>query len=276
MTAGSRRIVDDKRASISWGVLFLIIFLVVWTGAIASTLTLIQHTWQYPVVNVLTTERWGRDFFFLISLSLAWLVPITAMWTLAYPAKGGWRGLHLAVCFLLFVYFAVIMIIWAMDYRAANLQTNTNARNLFNDDRWCLVNFAIAPSKCVNTANSIPPIIQAMLGVNGAMAMVFWMLVVFLFLLLIDISYIWIVYQGALNKYFELTRGIDSSSQDVYAKGPPDYQTSFPSAPSAEEDDVQVTVDPAYSFDDTKAPVKGGGGGNLALPSNYRKNGRRR
>lgn len=244
MTTGNRRIVDDKRASISWGVLFLIIFLLVWSGAIASTLTLLQHTWQYPVVNVLTTERWGRDFFFLISLSLAWMVPITAMWTLAYPAKGGWRGLHLAVCFLLFIYFAVIMIIWAIDYRAANLQTSANARNLFNDDRWCLVNFGMAPSKCVNTA----------------MAMVFWMLVVFLFLLLVDILYIWVVYQKAIDTYFEIMKG-EETSQDVYTKPPP---------PSAPEEDVKVTVDP-YFFDDLKAPAT-----SLTLPSNYRKNGRRR
>jgi len=218
----TRRIVDDKRASISWGILFLIIFLVVWSGAAASALSLVQHTWQYPVVNVLNTERWGRDFFFLLSLSLAWLVPLTAMWTLAYPAKGGWRWLHLFVCFVLFVYFAVIMIIWSIDYNAANRQTSANARNLFNDDRWCLVNFAIAPSKCVNNANSVPAVQQAMLGVNGAMAMVFWMLVVFLFLLLIDIAYIWIVYTNAIDTYFEMKRNTALLPDNVPSA--PEYQ----------------------------------------------------
>lgn len=198
-------IVDQKRIQVWWGILFssIVLFLL-----FASLIFVpFRHTWQEPAnaPGTLKSDRWSRDFWFTLTISLAIFVPITAAFMTSYPTADASRGLHVALCIIFFMYFVVIMIIWSVDYSNANMQTAANARNPFNDDRWCLVNNGITGADCVAlypiNPPVVPPVTQPMLAPNGAMAFKFWMLVIYIVVLLVDILFTLIVFQPAVGDY---------------------------------------------------------------------------
>ena len=250
-----KRNVDQKRASISWGVGALTIFLIIFYAA--PTLANFKYTFEEPVTSpgTLRTERWGRDCWFTLTLGLMWLVPITALYMVAYPAKDYTRSMHVAVCVLLLIYYIVVMIIWAMEYSSANVQLASNSRNPFNDPRWCLVNYLIPGTDCIVQAPADPPVIQAMLVANGPMSFTFWMLIVFLIFLIIDLAYTQIIYQTAVRAYIhsrcgEITFSRKKSPQkeDDYkedVEAPKNVFPTYQSAPNKEAPDD--TLD-AYGY----------------------------
>jgi len=161
----------------------------------------------------------------------------------------------------------VVFVIWTIDYSRANLQTINNAGNLFNDDRWCLVNYAIAPNFCANTA--VPPmgtaqylISQPSLGLNGITLINYWMMFAFFILVFLQALYIRLRWTPIVNAYFV-------SAQDPMEEAEPeegeqqekkDYAIDFASLPPTTPKKPFVTPSSVPAANPLQMPLRGGGG----------------
>lgn len=212
MKSAARIFVDQKRASIAWGCAATVIFLCIFYAV--PTITNFKYTWQEPISSpgTLISERWGRDFWFILSFSLMWLVPITALYMIAFPSKDGARVFHTILSVILLMLYTSVLIIWAIDYSNANLQQATNSKNRFNDPRWCLVNYGLDGSHCINVAGPTLVLVQDMLTTSATMTFTFWMTFGFWLLLWIDILYIGIVYKNAISAYKMAIMSLPSAS----------------------------------------------------------------
>lgn len=194
----AREAVEDVRTRIFWGTIFLIVLSVVWMGLISTANTSIKHTYEQPhdAPGNLLTYRGGKDHMLFIGLYITpWIIIFLLLMLIAYPDNKNVHNLHFAFSMLIWIFFLICFIIWSLDWSRANLQTAQNAANLFNDKRWCLVNFAVAPGYCANTAS--PPsgtqnylINQASLGVDGIMVAVYWILFAYWFFTGIQVLYV--------------------------------------------------------------------------------------
>jgi hypothetical protein len=201
MKSAAQIVVNQKRASIAWGCAATVIFLCIFYAV--PTITNFKYTWQEPISSpgTLISERWGRDFWFIMAFSLMWLVPITALYMIAFPSKYGIVTFHMILSVVLLMGYTSFLIIWAIDYRNANLQQATNSKNPFNDPRWCLVNYGLDGSQCINIVGPTLVLVQDMLTTSATMTFTFWMTFGFWLLLWTDILYIGIVYKRAIGDY---------------------------------------------------------------------------
>jgi len=194
----AREAVEDVRTRIFWGCIFLIVLTTVWLALISTINTSIKHTYEQPhdAPGNLLTYRGGKDHMLFIGLYVTpWVIIILLLFVIAYPDSKNIRNLHFLFSMLLWIFFLVCFIIWSLDWSRANLQTSANAANLFNDKRWCLVNFAISPGYCANTA--APPsgtqnylINQSSLGVDGLMLAIYWLLFAYWFFTGVQLLYV--------------------------------------------------------------------------------------
>lgn len=180
-----------------WAIV-LILFLF-WT----PTATNFEHTFQKPPSSpgTLRSDRWSRDFWFTGTLVVLFLIPLTAAFMSDSPTSHDRRKLHVFLVVLLFIYFVVVMILWAFDYAAANKPEVGNARNRANDDRWCCVNFALDPTACDNTASCTPGVGQADLITNRSFVFKFWMLFACNVMMILDFIYVMGFFQVAVQNY---------------------------------------------------------------------------
>ncbi len=203
---------QNRRALVWWGNLFFTTFLIIYAGY-AITATSFEHTYQKPpsAPGTLQSERWSRDFFFVGSLIVLFLVPLTAAFMSDSPTARSsadccrgmfWRQLvHIFVVIILWIYFMVVMGFWAYDYGRANQGTVANQNNRANDDRWCCVHYAIA-TICDNTA-VCPGLSAADLVISPLFLWRFWWLIVFLIFLMIDFVYTLAWFQPAVKNYLD-------------------------------------------------------------------------
>lgn len=234
MKSPEKERVNGSRRTIAFALLALAIFIFAWQGGVSAVLTHLKYTFLEPA-NGPVGERsqvGGRDWAFLYCLSLAWFIPLTALFMIAFPDQSWLRAMHLVVALVLLIFFLAIMVIWAIDLHDTNKQSAINVLNIFNDPRWCLVsaNRALAPGTCTNLVDSVPPVTQDKLGTNVAAAYVFGLLVVFLIFLLIDVLYTWLVFNAYMREY-EMSKkppmtdaeapSQASEVEDVYEKPPP-------------------------------------------------------
>ncbi len=191
------------RRTVLWG------WIIVFTAALfpflfwTMTATNFEYTYLRPpsAPGTLRSERWSRDFFFIGSLLLLFLVPLTAAFMAENPCKHGRRTAHIFVVVLLFLLYATISGFWIFDYANANKAEAWNAHNNANDYRWCCVNFAIVGSDCLNTVACTPGVGQGDLIANRSFVFRFGYLLAFLFLLIVDFVYVMAVFQRAVQDY---------------------------------------------------------------------------
>lgn len=270
----AREVVENTRTRIFWGCVFLVIFTSVWMGFISAATLRLKHTWEQPAISPgnLLTYAGGKDHMLFIGIQIVpWVVIILLVFLIAYPDKdnrGTFEKLHFIMSLLIWVFLLSCLVIWGLvDWRSVNLQTAANAANLFNDDRWCLVNFAIANVFCANTAapqsgSSQYLINQASLGTNGIMLTVFWMLFAFWFFTGIQIIYVRRSWIPALNVFYN-----EQSNNGAYTRGgeeKEDYYEAPPPLPPQKETTLPPSA-PNYYFDDYSKT-----GRLLSLPTRFK------
>jgi len=226
----AREAVENVRSRIFWGTIFLVVITVVWMGFISTANVRLKHTYEQPhnAPGNLLTESGGKDHMLFIGLYITpWIICILLLTTIAYPDNKLVVNLHFFLSMLIWIFFLICFIIWSLDWSRVNLQTAANAPNAFNDDRWCLVNFAIAPGYCANTV--APPsgtqnylINQASLGVNGVMLTVYWMLFAFWVFTGIQLLYVRRRFISALEVFYS-ERGKEQPLLQT-PTSPPAYQ----------------------------------------------------
>lgn len=197
-------------------------FLLLWQWP-GITMAPLRHTFllSLPSPGTLISDFWGREHFFSLFMMFMWAVPLTAGFA-SDSSFVAWRRIaHLIVVFVLWLLSLAMMFFWAFDYHTANYQSAGNALNPFNDDRWCCVNFALAPEVCnpvaaLHLCNPSPG--QADLIVRPIQAWRFWFLVVWMALLIVDF---FVIIKGLLERAVSRHRrdvrrlyGLPSSDED--------------------------------------------------------------
>jgi hypothetical protein len=205
---------QNRRALIWWGNLAFVVFWIVFAGY-AITATSFEHTYQKPPGSpgTLHTDRWSRDFFFVGSLVLLILVPMTSAFMSDNPTARSreeccrgmfWRQLiHIFTVVILWVYFMVVMGFWARDYAIANNGSAANQFNRANDDRWCCVYYGIASAGTCDNTSVCPGMSAADLVTNPLFLWRFWWLVIFIIFLVIDFAYTVAWFRIAVYNYLD-------------------------------------------------------------------------
>ena len=204
---------QNRRALLWWGNLFFTTFLVIY-ASFAMTATTFKYTYLEPPASPgeLRTDRWSRDFFFVASLVLLFLIPVTSAFMSDNPTAKSkvdccrgmfWRQMiHIFVVVILWLYFMVVMGFWAFDYGTANQGTVANQNNRANDDRWCCVYYTLSVPACSNTA-ACPGMSAADLVTNPLFLWRFWWLVIFILFLMVDFVYTIGWFQPAVRNYLD-------------------------------------------------------------------------
>jgi hypothetical protein len=197
----ARQNVQSHRLFLWWGILILTTLWFIYTF-FGVTATSFEYTYLKPAASpgTLYTERWSRDFFFTGSLLLFFLIPLTAAFMSDSPCKTWRRILHIFTVVVLWLYFVVILVLWAYDYAHANNGDATNQYNRANDDRWCCYYRNVAGVSCPNTADC-PGVSPAMFVVNPLFLWRFWWLLVFVLLMMAHFGYILWGFQPAVQAY---------------------------------------------------------------------------
>lgn len=205
---------QNRRALIWWGNLAFTVFWVVYVGYAIPATTFV-HTYQKPPASpgTLQSDRWSRDFFFVGSLVLLILAPMTAAFMSDNPTARSraeccrgmfWRQLiHIFTVVILWLYFMVVMGFWARDYGTANLGTSANQFNRANDDRWCCVYYTIASAGTCDNTVACTGMSAADLVPNPLFLWRFWWLIVFILFLMIDFAYTVGWFRIAVDNYLD-------------------------------------------------------------------------
>lgn len=225
-----------------WGwITFLFIYLVVWQWP-SLTMNAPQHSYlvSIPSAGSLISDWWSWEHFTGLFLLLLWIVPFSLAFASDSPLTTWRRTLHLVMTFLLFLVMLALLFWWSVKYEAANDPSAANAENPANDPRWCCVNFALAPQRCVpisaaNLCNPGPG--QADLVTAPMFVYRFWFLVVFLLVMILDFFVIVKgVLERAVNRYHRDVTGEGAAADnDEENQGVFRFRVPVPSAPSAEE-----------------------------------------
>lgn len=210
----AKQALQNRRSILWWGIFAFSVCLSLYLFYTPVT-TIFEYTFQKPpsAPGTLFSERWSRDFFFIGTLVLLWLVPLTAAFMSDSPCRHGRQVLHVIVVLMLWVYFMVVMGFWIFDFAKANQGTAANQRNRANDDRWCCVHYVLAGAACENTA-MCAGVTAADFVVNPAFLWRFWWLIVFIFFLVIDFYYTIRWFQPAIKAYINEVNGIQESAPE--------------------------------------------------------------
>jgi hypothetical protein len=186
----------------------------VWCGILLFTLLLAGQIWgpvtasnyEYTFLRgsppgTLRNDRGSINYIFTGSIILLIFAPLTAAFMSDNTLEKRRITLHVVVVILLWVYFMVVMGIWANDYLHANEATAANAHNQANDERWCCINYMIPGSDCPNNLACSPPVPPAELVPNQVFLAKFWINVVFIIFLMIDAAYTTWCFRPAVLAY---------------------------------------------------------------------------
>ena len=257
MDAPEKAVVNWWRRFIVGWCLFLFAFILVWTiFAAYATQTTVQHTWLLPSDNPngLRSDRYSFHMASLVSvMTVSWVLPMFMLILVAYPSGNGPRIAFTIFMILIGFYFSIILINWGLQYGKVNDPKGTNARNPFNDDRWCLIYRANAPTYCSNLAvptgvdNELANIQIGDLGVHQWMMATYWMLFVYIWFIVFSVLGVWFIFSkrvGAWIKAYTVPSAPPSASfTDTYEeKGDGDEEQGYYIPPTVEKTGASLSL----------------------------------
>ncbi len=208
----SKQALQNRRSVLWWGVLCFAVMLVVFLFYTPTT-ERFDFTYLKPPASpgTLYSERWSRDYFFVGSLVLLWLVPLSAAFMSDSPCKRGRQLLHIGILIVMWMYLMVVMGMWSFDYATANQATVANQFNRANDDRWCCVHYTLSGSTaCPNTA-ACAGVSAADFVVNPAFLWRFWWLIIYICFIMIDFFFTLVWFQPAVIAYIDELNGDETA-----------------------------------------------------------------
>lgn len=126
--------------------------------------------------GTLLSDRWNRDYWFTLTLSLFFYLPFGMLITIIYSKARGVHYTHVSLMFVLIVHQVLGMGFWAYDYHYGNQIVPGNGRNIFNSVDYCCVEDVIAlPNNgCFQVGPCVPSVTKDQLQIDPAALWKFW------------------------------------------------------------------------------------------------------
>lgn len=184
---------------IGFGYIFYVAVCIAWFTCSSGFL----YTFSQPTVGTLYSEWGNRRFMFMFFTVLVLIFPYVTFRELLHKPHAlpynTWRfWLHLTLSLVCLLMIFVFLIFNAIDWSNANVSALDNARNPFNDPRWCCVanNIAESAGLCSNTIPCVPGVTQAELVTNAnAVAMIVLLNFVPLLLFIANVTFTLAMYR---------------------------------------------------------------------------------
>ena len=206
-----------------WIFVAIFTFFMVGHQAWTPTASIYKHTYELSdPPGALTTDRGTFDFVASFTIAFMWLVPLTAALMVSYMGARWSEDLHVAITFVLWVWFIAIFVWQVSSLTTANPDPTDPAdlghrlNNPATDKRWCCVygSQGIGTPCHLNTFNATcsPFVSKEMLGIDGTFLFGFILNLILIVLLTFDFFWVLFSYRPQVRRAIALLNKDEPSS----------------------------------------------------------------